>query len=186
MTTWNGRVAASSDDASENSGVLGLRATTPALGGGTINLGFRFLNVTIPQGSTINSAALAVYVTDAAADDPNCGVLLENADNAGTFTTGTNDITNRTKTGSVTWNATSIGTGFKSSPDIASIVQTVINRVGWASGNALAVILDGVAGTNMTVQSYDGSAANAATLSIDYTPPAQGAAVKAIYYGMMR
>jgi len=43
-------------------------------------------------------------------------------------------------TESVEWSATAVGGGFQASPDIAACVQEVIDLVGWASDNALAVL----------------------------------------------
>lgn len=188
MATFTVQVAASSDDARENSGTMGLTAATMSLGGAPVNLGFRFLNVTVPQGATINTGTkMTVNVVSTAADNPGgCAVMLEDADNAATFTTASNNITNRTKTSSVTWSGTDIGAGAKDTPDLAALVQKVVNRAGWASGNAMVVIIDGVAGSDMTVTAYDETPASAATLTIDYTATAGGVPRQAMYYARLR
>lgn len=184
MTIFSTTVAASADDARENSGVMGLTSSTMNLGGAPVNFGFRFLNVTVPQGATINAGTkMTVDVPSTSADSPNgCGVMLEDADNAAAFTSTNNDITNRTKTSAATWSGTDIGAGAKDTPDLAAQVQTVVNRAGWASGNAMVVIVDGVQGSDLTVTAYDGTPASAATLTINYTSASGGGTITRVMH----
>lgn len=60
-----------------------------------------------------------------------------------------------------------------STPDIASIIQEIVNRSGWASGNALVIFIDDN-GTTINgggdFSTYDENPAYAAELTIDYTP----------------
>jgi hypothetical protein len=59
--------------------------------------------------------------------------------------------------------------------DVTAIVQEIVNRAGWASGNAIALIFIGTGttsgGANKVYYSYDGAAASAPKLDIVYGPP---------------
>jgi hypothetical protein len=57
--------------------------------------------------------------------------------------------------------------------EMAEVVQEVVNRGDWASGNSLSVILKGTGSAwgRKFVRSYDGAAANAPKLVITYTAP---------------
>ncbi len=133
----------------------------------------RFQNVTIPKGATINSATFTVVNQGGGAgDDADGTVYCEDIDDSPTISATDTDITGRTlTTASVSWLDLNIGVGNTSSPpDMASVIQEVVDRAGWASGNDLSVI--GVPNTNgriLNFESYEQSTANAAKLDIDYS-----------------
>ena len=171
MTNFSATITTSADDAQEAGG-------TVTLDGGALNANsttgysaFRFLNVTIPPGSTINTASLNVYVTSGSFDDPDVTIYAEDTDDAATFTTASNNISSRTPTTANTvWNVGSISTGVKTSPDFAAVIQEIVNRGGWSSGNDLALIYVGNdASSLMRVRAYDAGGGDYATLNIDYT-----------------
>lgn len=104
--------------------------------------GLRWTGLTIPQGATINSAYLVVEASDArSATVVNSKIQGHYQDNAATFSTLA-DWNARPRTAAiVNWdNIPAWSTGVEyTSPDIATIIQEIINRPGWASGNALAL-----------------------------------------------
>jgi len=176
MAIFNTAIAASSDDAAEYAGTVTLNGTGIGFYYSDYYGGFRFTSVTIPQGATIDSATLTLTVASTSNDNPNLSIAGQAIDNAPTFATSSNNITTRTKTtASVSWNGTDIGTGAKDSPDIKSVIQEIINRPGWASGNSLALLVRGTTTSNFTVRAYDFGSAFPA-LTIDYTAAAIGAA----------
>jgi hypothetical protein len=62
------------------------------------------------------------------------------------------------------------------SPNLAAIVQEIIDRGGWQEDNALAFIIsspDSDANNFRRAQSFDGAAALAPVLSITYSMPAE-------------
>lgn len=139
---------------------------------------FRFQNVTIPQGSTINSVDFKVYITGSTTDEPDHRIYCDDADNSAAITAGTgnDDISLRTETSSVVnWSSADLGSagGLESTPNIVGPIQEVINRAGWASGNALSIIIHGrigIAGTSdLGIDFYDLDPSRAATLDIEYT-----------------
>lgn len=171
MATHNNQVAASADDAFEGAtGTMNLTAAN--VGAITTHnqwAGLRFTNVTVPQGAAIESATLAMNCSTAANDDPVFDMYGEKAANAGTFTTGSGNISGRTRTTAKTAvSAIGVGTGFYS-VDVKGVVQEIVDQGGWASGNAMAFILDALAGIAWQFVSYDGTPANAATLSITWS-----------------
>ncbi|HEX8459786.1 MAG TPA: alkaline phosphatase PhoX, partial [Segetibacter sp.] len=130
-------------------------------------IGLRFTGITIPQGAVISRA----YIQFANKGDkaPIAGdayITAQNADNGSTFTNTAFNITSRTQVAdsvlwpgstSSTWGtaAAGIAGAEQRTPDIKSVIQRVIDRAGWAAGNALVVMLKG-AGVRNTY-SFDGS-----------------------------
>lgn len=132
----------------------------------------RFTNVTVPQGSTINTFTHSIYVNSTTYDTADLNVYLENADNSAALTTSSNNISGRSLTSAVIWTATNMGTGWKSPGDLASQFQTVVNRVGWVSGNAATVLFKARSGTNeLRWRPYEYDSSLAAKIDIDYTAP---------------
>jgi hypothetical protein len=61
--------------------------------------------------------------------------------------------------------------GWYESPDLQDVIQEIVNRSGWASGNALVLLLadDGSAtSVNRLIYAYNSGAANGAELQIEY------------------
>ncbi len=174
MTTLTRSVAASADDAVENSGAMSLTATNLNANSASQIIGLRFSNITIPAGATITAATLTVNITSSSYDDPNVTIRGSGEANTTPFTTTANDITDRYKTSAaVTWSATGIGSGAKDAPDLAAIISEIVATPGWASGNALNLYLLGNSGSALRVYAYD-NGSNAPQLAIDYTEPAAG------------
>lgn len=176
MPTFNGSVGASNGDAVE-------------LGSGTciINdvirvtsidewIGWLFANVTIPQGAVILSAYLEVELVQVGV--PNTATPWHQfwgqaADDAGVFAATTSNISGRTRTSaSMIWNQVMTGksTGDRvSSPTLASIIQEIVNRPGWASGNDIAIVAKGLAADRyLGLRFYDNAAGDAAALTVTY------------------
>lgn len=144
----------------------------------------RFTGVTIAQGTTINSASFkmtAQATYNAGANTVSFLVSAHASDNAGALATSTNLQTSsrpRTTAVSAAWNQTSVVADTEYSIDVTSVIQEIINRAGWTSGNAIVILVD----TNTTTTlgewqdyySYDGSTTKAAKLDIDYGAAATG------------
>ncbi len=193
QTTITKSVTASSDDAEEagpdatgsySPGHIDLASSDIELvtdndeaggySGGTQKVGLRFTGITVPSGATITSAYLTFRAIAADApmtnsDVTNLTIKGQLISNALTFSTTTNDISNRTlTTASASWVPTSWITGSDyNSPSIVSVIQEIVNQGTWASGNAMAIIITGTG--HRSSPSYNGDAANAARLVITYT-----------------
>lgn len=179
MTVTVFQVGGGNDDGSEpGSGTPNLSAASEiAMLTNSVNtwLALRFTNVTVPQGSTINAPGtmLEVNIVGTSYDDPDVDVYLEGVDNSAALSTASNNLSSRTKTtAKVTWTAAGIGAGWKSPGGLAAVVQEVTDRPGWASGNAMTVLLDArSAANNLRIRPYEYDTTLAARLTIDYTPP---------------
>jgi len=140
--------------------------------------GQRFTSVNIPQGSTINSAYLRLKgrLVQGTADTKIEG---EDTDNAATFVDRADWDARVHTTASVAWHGItgwSDGTWYDS-PDIKAVIQEIINRPGWSSGNALVLFWmdDGsVHGEDnfAIAYNYDDDPADAPKLEVTWTPPA--------------
>ncbi len=71
------------------------------------------------------------------------------------------------RSGSMGNNTVAISTNNPKTPDIRDIIQEIIERDAWASGNAMAFMIDG-SGTRRAV-SYDSNSSAAPLLHVDYT-----------------
>lgn len=143
--------------------------------------GFRFQSITVPQGSTINSATLTLNAFAKVGTPGGSGTLYgANADNQAVWATSGPLPKNVSKT---TATASMPGAGATGSQvhTVTSIVQEVVNRVGWASGNSISFAAISSAGTGHLTYYTNftgGSHANEPSLSITYTEPAAGGTAK--------
>ncbi|MGE5603267.1 MAG: hypothetical protein ACM30E_09465 [Nitrososphaerales archaeon] len=133
--------------------------------------GLRFQNVTVPQGATITSASLT-FVAQVAntSSGPTQRWYGNDVDNAVTFTTTAGDLTNRTKTTAYAdWTipAFTANTSYTAN-DLTTVVQAIVGRANWVSGNAMAFLGQAQSGTavNKAVYSWDYSGANEPSLTI--------------------
>jgi len=175
MTSWNAAIIASSDDAREvAAGTVSIADSFANTGGTGIMLGFRFSGVAIPAGATINAAWLTIRTT--ANDDPDLDIYGQAADDAATFAATSYNISGRSRTAAKTnWTASNVGTSqLIDTPDIKTVIQEIVNRPGWASGNALAILFLSLGSSALSFRFYD-QGATPPELTIDYTA-ATGAA----------
>jgi hypothetical protein len=131
-------------------------------------IGWRFQNVTIDQGATINSAEFSVEVL-AVTGTPQLEMHGNDVDDAAVWGAGNlpSNITQTTAASTVD-NFTSTGV---QTVDVTAIVQEIINRAGWASGNDLALVLfDDQAsdGNYAEVADFSHATAQEGRLSINY------------------
>lgn len=107
----------------------------------------RFPAVAIPKGSIINSAhiTLYAYMDISVGSNVNAKVYFNNVDNA-TAPTNTSEANALALTSAVAWhNVESWGeeNSAHNTPELKTILQEIVNRSGWSSGNAvMAVIKD--------------------------------------------
>lgn len=155
-TTLNVPIAASSDDAEEAGGAT----KTMFLNSGDLEMvrdngadqtvGLRFAGVAVPPGATISNAYVQ-FTTQATGATAVTSLTIkgEAADNPGTFTTTIGNISARaTTSAAVGWSVpiwTSVGAAGQDqrTPNLATVVQQLVNRPGWANGNAIVLIITG-------------------------------------------
>lgn len=138
----------------------------------------RFIGVTIDQAATINSAAFQMRANASYSASPSVVKLwisAQAADNAGALGSSTGDlnVTARPRTtATAVIDVTTVIGGDWYSADVTSVIQEVVNRAGWANGNAIVILVDTHWDTDVgewqDFDSYDGSSAGAPKLDIDY------------------
>lgn len=175
------RIAASADDAEQNAGTGAVSITDGDLeltaDGATLQqVGVRFPALAIPQGATITNAYIEFTPrTDGQAvnsGNPTITIRAQNADTAAAFAATNNDISGRAVTGaSVSWSPANWTSPVAAqTPNLTTLVQAVVNRGGWASGNAMAFIMSGAAAnTFRRAWAFDGNAGFAPRLVVQYT-----------------
>lgn len=114
-------------------------------------VGVYFPNITIDQAETINSATIQFQVDEVSTGTVNLTIEGQLAASPLTFTTGVNNVSNRTRTTAdeawspADWNATGEATADQRTVDISSIIQEIVNQGGWVNGNPLVIIITGPA-----------------------------------------
>lgn len=139
------------------------------------HVGLRFQNVTVPQGAIITNAYIQFTVDETDSDATLITLRGEDVDDADAFSYSKHDVSSRDMTSdSVTWSPaawTSVGAAGtdQRSPDISSLIQEIVDRGGWSSGNSMVMILYSWDEFKRVAESYDGSAADAPTLHIEFS-----------------
>ncbi|MEJ2706816.1 MAG: Ig-like domain-containing protein [Anaerolineales bacterium] len=175
--TFEVRVAASSDDAEENtSGRVSLTSSDLELVlEKTIQVvGLRFNGVLIPPGATINNATLQFQADETNSQAADLIIRAQAADNPATFVGGTSgDVSSRPTTSAAVswapppWNTKNEQGPDQRSTDFAPVIQEIVNRPGWTSGNSVVIIITGSG--KRVADSYNGSQAGAPLLHVEYT-----------------
>ncbi len=125
-----------------------LELADEAGGQGLQEVGVRFTGVNIPQGKTITSAYIQFQADESGSGAVSLNIYGEDTDNSTAFTSTAYDVSNRTKTSASVawsppgWTAPNAGPN-QQTPDLTAIIQEIIDRPGWNSGNTLAIIING-------------------------------------------
>lgn len=174
--TVESRITVSSDDAEEHAnGAVNRTSSRLELGNASSSqrVGLRFV-VAIPKGAVISKAYLQFKTATVSSGATTLTLRGQTSDNAPTFESRNGNISSRTTTSAtVTWSPpawTLAGeAGLRQqSPDLSSIIQEIVNRPGWVSGNALALIITGTG--ERVATSFDGDRSGAPLLHVDYLP----------------
>jgi hypothetical protein len=170
------RVSTSADDAEEQTtGSVSLTSSDLELVRETTNqtVGMRFVGLDIPRGATILSAYVQFQTDETRSEETLLTVRGQAADNAPVFTTTAYDVSSRPRTvASVewvppAWDVVGEAGSAQQTPDISLVVQEVVGRPGWSSGNALVIVVTGSG--KRVAESYDGDASGAPLLHVEYT-----------------
>jgi hypothetical protein len=168
-TTISVRVSSDNDDAAEK-GNGDMKRSEDKLKIGNYHVGMRFRNIGIPQGATISSAK----ITFVSAKDKNGSVSVsiygEDTDDASSFSNSDDDITDRTSTSeTVSWSFSNDWDKDETyeTPDLKTIVQEIVDRGGWSSGNDMVFILSKNSGKREAV-AHDDEEDEAPILEISY------------------
>ncbi len=136
-------------------------------------VGMRFANVAIPPGAVITKAYVQFTVDETNSGATSLTIKGQDADNAASFSSSSYNISSRAKTtASVAWAPpawTSVGAAgaAQRTPDLASVIQEIVNRPGWSSCNAMALVVSGSG--ERTAESYNGSSSKAPLLHVEWS-----------------
>jgi uncharacterized repeat protein (TIGR02543 family) len=192
---YSAAIASSSDDAEEfvnDPAVIGFPAGTTYTtssdlelsydtGSGTGSnqvIGLRFTGVTVPAGATITEAYIQFTARETDSTNTTLTIFAQDHANPDTFVAAqaNNNISDRARTAaSVTWTPAAWSAGASGAaertPNLAELVQAVVDLGDWAEGNAIAFIITGPDTTTnqRTADSFDEAATSAPVLTIRYT-----------------
>ena len=140
------------DDAEESgSGSVDLGSSDLELveDSGTQLVGLRFNDLRLIRGTKIRGAHIQ-FTCDETSDDPTSLIIsAQDADNAARFSDDQHDLSSRTLTQKqVAWNPAEWSKSGQAgdaqrTPDLAALVQSVIDRPDWRPGNSLAFLISG-------------------------------------------
>ncbi|MBN1672277.1 MAG: fibronectin type III domain-containing protein [Kiritimatiellae bacterium] len=176
----NIRIGAGDQDAEENreTGAVGLGSSDLELGTDAAPqiVALRFTNAGIRRASTI----LAAYVQFKAdeASSGACTLTIEGqaADDAPALTAAAYSLSGRARTAAsvawqpVGWYEQRRAWTQQRTPDLAPIIQEIVNRAGWQDGNDLVLLIRGTG--RRVAESYEGDSFGAPLLHIEYREPA--------------
>ncbi len=173
---WEGRVLASSDDAEESSSrVVNLTSDDLelVLDGKVQKVGMRFTNILVPNHAVISYAYIQFQVDEVSTAAANLNIQGVAANSATTFIKAASNVSSRPRTTAsvpwvpASWPAIDVATAAQRTPNIAPVIQEIVNRGGWASSNALAIIVTGTG--KRVAESFEGVSAAAPVLHIEWT-----------------
>jgi hypothetical protein len=132
-------------------------------------VGIRFTGVGIPQGATIVNAYIQFKASRATSSGTTLAIQGDASANAPAFSSTSRNVSSRSKTaGIVNWSPSAwqkAGTK-QVTPNLAPIIQEIVNKSDWVPGNSMAIIISG--NGKRVAKSYEGDAAGAPLLHVDY------------------
>ena len=166
LTTLQVRINQENDDAEErtsdgamtlNSSDLEFITDTPDIQ----QVGMRFNQITVPKNATIGSAFIQFTTDETDTVSTNLTIKGEANDNSPIFTNSPNNISARTTTASsvawspASWSVVGAAGNDQKTPDLKTIVQEIVNRSNWESGNSIVFIVNGTG--KRTAESINGA-----------------------------
>jgi hypothetical protein len=134
-------------------------------------VGLRFTGIGAPRGARISNAYVQFQVDEATTDPASLVVRAQASDNAAAFTTTNFNLTSRpmgaASTGWVPapWPTVGARSAGQRTPNLAPVLQEVVDRPGWSSGRALVLVISGSG--SRVAEAFDGTFAP--VLHIEYT-----------------
>jgi hypothetical protein len=132
-------------------------------------IGMRFTNVDIPKNVKITNAYVTFKARSTHSKPLSLKISAEDNGDSAVFEAKVRNLSNRSKTSSIAWNnveAWSEGS-FYNTPNIASAIQSVINRDDWKKGNPLTIFIEKKNKSNKR-RAYSHDGGTPAKLTIEY------------------
>ncbi len=151
-------------------------------------VGIRFQGVQVPNCVTITNAYIEFNADESHSGDTDLVIQGHATDNAPGFTTAAFNVSSRPTTSpaaAVAWNnvpSWSTNNDYQT-PNLANIVQEIVDRDGWQPGNSMAFIINGTG--RRVAESYNGQTWDAPLLHVEWEPAAVAceAPPPVVYYG---
>ncbi|MCK3779473.1 RTX toxin [Ensifer sesbaniae] len=173
------RVSGAANDAEEKaSGTISGNINDLELGfdGNTRQtVGLRFTGIDIPKGAVITNAYIQFTTDEVSTGAVSLLIRGQDADDAAAFTTAKFDVSSRPITDASVdwtpgdWTIRGEAGADQRTPDLKAIIQEIIDRDGWAALNDIAFLITGTG--RRTAESFDGNAAAAPLLHLEYYVP---------------
>lgn len=163
------RVSTSADDAEEDNASGTTVTNSKILDLGSQTVGIRFQQIAIPQGAQVRNAYLEFTGSANATGFADFLIYGHASDNSPPFVagSGSRNISARAKTiNSKVWTPAARLAGDVYQPDVTAIVQGLVIRSGWRSGNAMSFMISG-SGLRQ-VDAFDAGTGNGPRLIVDY------------------
>ncbi len=162
-------LSSNADDAEENSRGLSKSGEALDFSQDDQTVALRFANVKVPQGATIKSATISFTAISDDSAPVKLQVRAEASDNALPFGSSVKD---RAKTSAADWNPKPWRRGLATRTwDLNEVVQEVVSRGGWESGNALAFYVIGDGKAERSAYARDKSSSRTPLLKITFEAP---------------
>lgn len=174
--TFSRQIVNGTDDVEDRSdnqistGNSGLYMSYDKNSGGQRQVGLRFTNVQLPKNASITSAHLEFVAKSAGSDSLSLTIAGLAQDNPASFY-APGVVRKASKTAAtVSWPNVESWTSERTyrSPDIRSIVQELVNRSGWSSGNSMAMAVYGTNSTRRIPYAMEGGKTKAARLVVKF------------------
>ena len=140
-------------------------------------IGLRFTNMTIPPRQDDHAGVCTVHGQRPypGVEPPNLTIKGFAQDNTAAFTTATSNISSRpVTTAAVTgwnpplWSTVGAAGPDQQTPELKTVIQQIVNRAGWASGDALGLVVSSPTnGVNREAETYEAGAGQA-VLHVEY------------------
>ncbi|MCG5480865.1 MAG: metallophosphoesterase [Ensifer alkalisoli] len=175
------RVMTSADDVEEGpTGSMSIASSDLELavdGSSNQTVGIRFTGLDIPKGAIITKAYIQFTVDTVTTGTVSLMIRGEDADDAAAFTTAKFNASSRLMTdAAVAWQPPDWTTRGEAglaqrTPDLAAVVQEIVDRFGWAALNDMVFLITGTGTRN--ARAYDSRPEAAPLLHLEYyVPPA--------------
>ncbi len=138
-------------------------------------VGLRFVDLELPPGSTIVAAYLQFTADEPDGESAAFRIAGEASDDAEPFTSRRFDLSNRAVTAAhvvwmpPAWSTPGEAGAAQRSPDLAAVLQEIVDRPGWAQRNEVVFLLTGSG--RRVAKSQNGSAVATPELQVEFVAP---------------
>ena len=136
-------------------------------------VGIRFNNLHVPPGASVSSAYIQFTVDETSTETTSLQIFGEDTGDATTFSGSSANISSRVRTSSnvawhpSSWSSRGASGAAQRTPNLAEIVEEIVDHPSWQSGNAMVFLFDGEG--RRVAEAYEGESDKAAELSVIFS-----------------